>query len=161
MTENQIDNGWNEYFYTLDMETQVQEYIQRILDIAQDGAEGYRKLASKMNDSDLATIFNRLSQQRKMFVEEIKYECLVLGEEMKTDGSTAGYFHRMLMDIKAPFSDDEELINMAVRGEQEAVLVYEKCITLELPKYLREKLVNQLNLIKGAINQLQHFESMV
>lgn len=143
------------------MKLQVQQYIQKILDIAQDGSNGYSKLASKMKDSDLSTIFRRLSQQRKMFIEEIKYECLVQGVEMETEGSTAGYFHRVLMDLKSPLSNDEQMINMAIKGEQEAVLVYEKCITLEVPKYLRDRLVDQLNLIKGAINQLQHFQSLV
>lgn len=135
--------------------------IRQIMDILEDGNLGYDKLANQFAEYDVSTVFARLSQQRKMFIEELKYECLVQGERIMVTGTMSGFFHRLLMDLKEPFVDEENLIEMAVRGEQEAIRVYIDHMTADVPKFLRDKLEGQLNLIKGAIPQLQHFKNEV
>jgi uncharacterized protein (TIGR02284 family) len=141
------------------MENTTKEKIQEILDILHDGNLGYQKLGTQFKDYDVSTVFLRLSQQRKMFIEELKYECLVQGEEVNASGTIPGFFHRMLLDIKKPFVDEEHIIDMAVRGEQEAVEVYNQHLTSDIPRFLKTKLEQQLGLIKGAIPQLQNFKS--
>lgn len=131
------------------------------MDILDDGADGYEKLAKKCSEYDVSTVFRRLSQQRKMFIEELKYECLVQGEELNVSGTVAGFFHRALMDLKAPFVDESNIIQMAIDGEKAAIKVYEENITNHTPRYIKEKLESQLSLIKGAIPQLQNFSHEV
>ncbi len=142
------------------MEKIIVNKINEIVDIAQDGANGYKTLADSVENKDIATVFLRLSQQRKMFVEELKYECLVQGNELDITGTVKGFFHRVFMEIQSIVKSDDKLIDFAVQGERKAIEVYESMITLEVPRYLREKLKTQLGLIKGAVKQLQHFKSL-
>jgi uncharacterized protein (TIGR02284 family) len=143
------------------MDNNTKEKLRQILDILEDGNLGYEKLASQFDEYSISTVFRRLSQQRKMFIEELKYECLVQGETISVTGTMSGFFHRMLMDIKGPFVNEEHLIDMAVRGEQEALLTYTEHLTVDIPRFIKEKLELQMSLIKGAIPQLQNFKSEV
>ena len=134
--------------------------IKDIVDIVQDGADGYHSLAKSVENRDIKTVFLRLAQQRKMFVEELKYECLVQGVELSVTGTVKGYFHRILIEIQSIVKSNSDLIDLAIYGENTAIEVYESTITLEVPQFLREKLRNQLGLIKGAIQQLTHFKTL-
>jgi len=136
-------------------------HLRQILDILEDGNLGYEKLASQFKQYDVSTVFRRLSQQRKMFIEELKYECLVQGENIMVTGTIPGFFHRAIMSFKEPFVSEESLIDMAVSGEKAAIEVYENNINHEIPRFLTEKLEQQLSLIKGAIPQLYNFKEDV
>jgi uncharacterized protein (TIGR02284 family) len=136
-------------------------HLRQIMDILEDGNLGYEKLANQFKQYDVSTIFRRLSQQRKMFKEELKYECLVQGENIMVTGTMAGFFHRTLIGLKEPFVSEESLIDMAVDGEKAAIEVYESNIDHEIPRFLKEKLEQQLILIKGAIPQLHNFKEEV
>jgi uncharacterized protein (TIGR02284 family) len=135
--------------------------IRQIMDILEDGNLGYEKLASQFEQYDVSTVFKRLSQQRKMFIEELKYECLVQGETLMVTGTMAGFFHRTLMGLKEAFASEESLIEMAVDGEKAAIKAYKENMNENIPRFLKEKLEQQLDLIKGAIPQLQNFKQEV
>jgi uncharacterized protein (TIGR02284 family) len=129
-----------------------------------DGYSGYSEIAEKTTNNELKTIFNRLSQQRKLFAEELNSEILALGGERIESGSTEGNLHHLWLNIKALFTsnDLQGLIEAAKTGEEFIEERYAENITNEkLPSFLREKLIKQHSLIVGAYSQLTEFEAEV
>lgn len=136
------------------------EAIQNVINICHDGAKGYERAADEINNEEFKTIFNRLAQQRKLFIEELKNDVRDQGITLDDSGTVKGYFHRNWLDIKATFSKKEnhQIIEEAKFGEQEAVKVYDEAINAEVPEYIKEKLKQQRHLIAGSITQLTEFE---
>lgn len=140
----------------------VKSELKEILDIVEDGSKGYRHTAEKMENSELKTIFNRLSQQRKLFREELENDARDLGLDMDPAGTTAGYFHRIWIDIRSSVSskEDEVLIEEAMRGEEKALKIYDSILRHdELPEYIQDRLGEQRKMIQGSLYQLEEFES--
>ena len=138
----------------------LESQVNEIANICIDGYEGYKYAADSVKNPEFKTIFNRMAQQRKLFVEEIKNECKPLGVDIEADGSMKGYFHRNWLSTKAFFSTstDESIIESALKGEKEAVATYESAIKPDTPNVLKEKLENQYKMIKGAVHQLHGLE---
>jgi len=139
--------------------------LEDIVNLIEDSARGYRHLAGHLENSELQTIMNRLSQQRKLFRENLENDARDMGGAISTDGTYKGYFHRTWMDIKSTVSstEDETRIEEAIRGEKHLIEAYDKVLRTEkLPEYIIERMEEQRKLIKGAVTQLKEFErSMV
>ena len=142
---------------------EIKEHLDKIVSICRDGAKGYAHAADNLEDGELSTLFRRLSQQRKGFAEELKNEAYKLGMELDDSGTVKGYFHRKWMDLHHVFSsNDEEVIEDSITGEEEAVNVYREVMNeQDMPQYLWDTLNNQFGLIRGAKNQLAALEKMV
>ena len=134
--------------------------IKNVLDICHDGAKGYDRAADEVNNEEFRTIFHRLAQQRKLFIEELKNDMRDQGAELKDHGTVKGYFHRNWLDLKSAFSNKEDatIIEEAIRGEKEALDVYDHTLRAKIPLYIKERLQQQRKLIAGAIQQLNEFE---
>lgn len=131
--------------------------LQQIVDICADGSKGYEAASSNIEQEDFKTLFLRLSQQRKGFVEDIKNEALHMGIELDASGTVKGFFHRTWLATKSTFSSDtnEKVIDESMYGENTAVDEYNKVLAdYEMPAFLKEKLFEQQRLIKVAIQQL-------
>lgn len=140
----------------------LKEKLTEVVNISTDSAKGYHTAAKQLKDTDLQTLFNRLSQQRKLFVEELKQEARIHGFEIEESGTYAGYFHRTWLATKAVFTSDkiDSVIESSITGEKEAIEVYIKVLGHpELPGDLKVKLFEQLNLIKGAVQQLESLKT--
>lgn len=136
----------------------LKEQLTEVVNILTDGYKGYHTAASQLKETDIQTLFNRLSQQRKLFAEELKQEARPLGFELEASGSYAGYFHRTWLATKATFSSDkvDTVIDSSITGENAAAELYIEVLgNPELPGNLKRKLYDQFTLIKGAINQLE------
>jgi uncharacterized protein (TIGR02284 family) len=131
--------------------------LQDIVDVCNDGVEGYETAAEEIGDESIRTLFLRLSQQRKGFIEEIKNEALKMGIELNSSGSTKGFFHRTWLAAKSALSSDskDKVIEEAMVGEKRAVDAYYKVhASQEVPAYIQDILKEQEHLIKVAIHQL-------
>lgn len=131
--------------------------LHDIIDTCYDGVEGYETAADEIEDESIKTLFLRLSQQRKGFIEELKNEALKLGIELNGSGSSKGFFHRTWLAAKSALSGDskDKIIEEAMDGEKRAVEVYSKVhANQEVPEYIQDILKEQEHLIKVAIHQL-------
>ncbi len=138
--------------------------LEEIVDICNDGVRGYQTAADKIEDKDesIKTLFLRLSQQRKGFIENIKTEGIRLGVDFKETGTLKGFFHRSWLTVKANFSSNEKqkVIDEAITGEKKAMEVYSKVIAdPEVPDYIRKILEEQQGLIKVALQQLSDLKA--
>lgn len=144
--------------------TDLQKDLEKIIEINTDSVKGYETAAENIKRGDLQTLFLRLSQQRKGFIEEIKNEGLRLGMELNTSGSVQGFFHRTWLATKATFSPEtnQKVIDESMFGEKNAIDVYANVINdTEVPEFLRETLTQQQKLIKVAIQQLSGLKTEV
>ncbi len=131
--------------------------LQDIVNVCNDGVEGYETAAGEIQDESIKTLFLRLSQQRKGFIEEIKNEALKLGIELDGSGTSKGFFHRTWLVAKSAFTSDskDKIIEEAMDGEKRAVEVYAGVhANQEVPEYIQNILKEQEHLIKVAIHQL-------
>lgn len=138
--------------------TNLKSQLTEIVNINTDSYKGYEVAAKNLSDTDLQTMFNRLAQQRKLFIEEIKQDIRDYGIVVEPTSSYAGFFHRTWLSTKAVFSFDtiDAVIDASLTGEQKVVEVYTSILKEEdIPGNMKEKLNNQLNLVKGAIYQLR------
>lgn len=139
----------------------VKENLENIIEICEDGRKGYESAASHVDNIELKTIFNRLSQQRKLFIEELKNEARILGIGLSETSSLKGFFHRTWLSTKATFSfnNEESVIESSLTGEEKAVEVYKENLNYEIPQNLKTMLEEQMRMIKGSIHQLNQFKS--
>ncbi len=136
---------------------EIKNDLQKIIDICNDGVEGYETAAGKIDDNSMKTLFLRLSQQRKGFIENLKNEALTMGIEFNGNGTAKGFFHRTWLATKSTFSSDkrDKVIEEAMSGEKKALEVYSKVSAdPSVPEYLQKILEEQERLIKVAIQQL-------
>ena len=139
----------------------VKKDLNHVLDICYDGCEGYKKAAESLENNEAGTVLRRLSQQRKLFAEELKNDARDLGYELDDSGTVKGFFHRNWMDDKSKISgnDTSTVIDTAKTGEHNALDTYDEAINNEkMPDYIKEKLKNQRELVRGAIDQLESFK---
>jgi uncharacterized protein (TIGR02284 family) len=132
--------------------------LNELIQVCHDGSIGYSEAAKDVEDDELQTIFNRFSQQRKMYAEELKNEVLTLGGDPVNNRSTEGYLHHQWLKIKSLVAsgDTESLIDACKTGEQYAAEVYSSHVAdANLPSFLREKVIKQYEMIKGAIQQIE------
>lgn len=137
--------------------SKLKSALQDVVDTCYDGVEGYETAAEEIEDPSIKTLFLRLSQQRKGFIEEIKNEALKLGIELNGSASVKGFFHRTWLAAKSALSSDskDKIIEEAMDGEKRAVDVYSKVhANQEVPEYIQDILKEQEHLIKVAIHQL-------
>lgn len=138
--------------------------LQSIIDICDDGVKGYRTAANNIELAELKTLFLRIAQERKGYIEDLKNEALKEGVELDTSGTVLGFFHRTWLAAKSTFSTDtnEKVIEESIYGENQAIEVYDKVIgNPEIPAFIREKLQEQQQLIKVAIQQLNELKSKI
>jgi uncharacterized protein (TIGR02284 family) len=143
--------------------SELKTQLTEIININTDSFKGYEVAAKNINDTDLQTMFNRLAQQRKLFIEELKQDLRDYGVSVDPTSSYAGFFHRTWLSTKALFSFDkiEAVIDTSITGEEKVVNVYTTALKEEeIPESLKEKLNTQLSLVKGAINQLREIEKV-
>lgn len=140
---------------------ELKKKLEKIISICRDGYEGYQTAADNLESPELTTLFYRLAQQRKIFIEELKKESKKLSMDLEESGSFKGFFHRTWINIRDFFSSSENkaIISEAIRGENAALDAYNEVLNNSvLPEFLKRKLQEQHQLVEAAIANLYDFE---
>ena len=139
----------------------VIENLNELVKLCNDGAQGYNNAADGLKNAELKTIFHRLSQQRKGFVEDLKSEIRSMGGEIDDTRDVEGILHNTWVTIKAAITANqtESIIEACKTGEEFAYTKYEEILKdPELPENIKSLLSEQHQLIRGAYTQLEQFE---
>lgn len=139
----------------------VIENMNELLKLCNDGAQGYNNAAEGVENTELKTIFHRLSQQRKGFAEDLKAEIRSMGGDIDDSRDVEGIVHNTWVKIKAAITanDTESIIEACKTGEEYAFKKYEELLKdNELPENIKNMLSEQHQLIRGAYLQLEQFE---
>ena len=140
----------------------VVDSLHKLIELNRDSDRGYKEASENIDDPELKTILYRLSQQRAEFrgdIEEILRKDY--GDDASPSDSFLSKLHRGWMDFKSKLTsnDNEAVLDECIRGEKHAIETYSEELGNNLPEYIEEKLRNQLDLIKGALNQVKEFKS--
>ncbi len=137
---------------------ELKQNLQKIIDICQDGVNGYETAARKVEQNDVRTMLLRLTQQRKLFIADLKNEAIYLGMEFQASGTFKGYLHRVWMELTASLASDVDtkIFEVCMVGEKAAINTYNQVLaSYQTPGYIRQKLLEQQGLIETAHVQLQ------
>ena len=104
-----------------------------LVETLKDGRNGFASAAEKLRDSDspeAAATFQRFSDQRAAFVQDIVSMGHAYGDDVDESGSVAAKLHRGWISLKDALTGDDasSVIGAAVTGEDHAVSEYEKAL---------------------------------
>ena len=91
------------------------EVLNDLIKINNDRIAGYQKASdnTEITEADLKTLFHRLAQESRDYVEELAAEVISLGGSPASDTTTAGKIYRTWMDVKATFSGKDAQATLA------------------------------------------------
>jgi uncharacterized protein (TIGR02284 family) len=105
--------------------------LKDLLQLVNDGKEGYLTAAEGTSDTELKALFSRLSGERIVYAAELKEHLTVHGADSDNeDGGILGGLHRAWINIKQTLSgnDDKAILDAITTGERSAIEKYDACI---------------------------------
>jgi uncharacterized protein (TIGR02284 family) len=140
----------------------VVKSLRTLVQLNKESDRGYKEASENIEDPELKTILYRLSQQRAEFRGDLE-EILIKDYSDSADASDSilSKLHRGWMDFKTKLSsnDNEAVLDECIRGEKHAIETYNEEMATKFPDYVKEKLTEQLNIIRGALGQVQEFKA--
>lgn len=136
--------------------------LKHILSICNDGKEGYRVAAAKVDSPDLKALFTTYSIQRAEFEMQLN-TCI---RECNTDpdnenGGPLGAIHRAWIDMKTALTsnDNKAVLEACSTGEKAALKAYDEALSDEtLSPDTRQILMRQQEGIKDCLKNIQTLE---
>jgi uncharacterized protein (TIGR02284 family) len=112
-----------------------------------------------VQDSQLRSLFEELSEQRAQFARELEMEVSRLGGDVERSGSIAGAAHRGWMSLKSSVtSDPHAIIAECERGEDSAVRQYQEALEEDLPSEIRVMVERQYRQVQAAHDRVRALE---
>ena len=105
--------------------------LKEILQLVNDGKEGYQSAAEATENAELKALFSKLSGERIVYAAELKEHLALHGEETDNeDGGILGGLHRTWLTIKQALSnkEDKAILTAITTGEKAAIEKYDTCI---------------------------------
>jgi uncharacterized protein (TIGR02284 family) len=111
-----------------------QEVINDLLEVLQlvnDGKEGYQSAADSTDMPELKALFLKFSGERIVYASELKEHIALHGKEAENEsGGIIGGLHRTWLTIKQALSskEDKAILNAITTGERAAIAKYDELI---------------------------------
>ncbi|MDQ7949662.1 MAG: PA2169 family four-helix-bundle protein [Pedobacter sp.] len=146
---------------------QIISDLKGLINIANDGKEGYESASEITNDPQLKSLFLKFASERALYAEELKAHIAKHGGTSTNDsGGILGAIHRTWIDIKQALSskEDEAILAAIETGENAALEKYEKAMEdyathadhIYLLKSQRDGILNALKAIETLHMRLDH-----
>jgi uncharacterized protein (TIGR02284 family) len=145
------------------METQEKtvEVLNDLIRINNDRIAGYQKASSntEITEADLKTLFHRMSEESRDYVEELSAEVISLGGQPASDTTTSGKIYRAWMDVKATFSgkDSHATLASCEFGEDAAQRAYNDAMDADLEPVVLGLIARQKALLKGSHDLVKRY----
>ncbi len=135
------------------------EKLNRLIDIAEDGKEGYENAAKDVKDDAVKSSFLLFAKERSIYAAQLREIVHQLNGEAEDNGGDAkGSMHRVWMDVKAIFTsgDTEAIVNACITGEEAAVKEYKSVLDDSLiPESIKPLIGEQLSGIEQALTSIR------
>ena len=115
--------------------SKVVEDLKSLVNILNDGKEGYLSASEVVNSLELKELFLRMASQRIGYANELKnHIALHGGDSENEDGGILGFLHRTWIDIKQALSskEDEAILQAVETGEKTALEKYDTVLEDEV-----------------------------
>ncbi len=113
----------------------VVEDLKGLVNILNDGKEGYLSASEVVNSLELKELFLRMASQRIGYANELKNHIALHGGESENEnGGILGILHRTWIDIKQALSnkEDEAILEAVETGERAALEKYDAVLEDEV-----------------------------
>ncbi len=137
--------------------------LNELLEKTYDAKKGFHKADENTDHSQLKNYFQRKSQERNGFGQELKAELNTFGEDIDEGGSFSGTAHRAWMDVKAMFSSDNEesMLEESIRGEKAALEEYNDILNeTSLPESTQKILLKHKDAISNDLSTIKRLEDI-
>ncbi|RZJ77740.1 MAG: PA2169 family four-helix-bundle protein [Chryseobacterium sp.] len=116
---------------SLKSKTEVINDLKEILELVNDGKEGYHSASDATDNPELKALFSKLSGERIVYAAELKEHIALHGEDAENEnGGIMGGLHRTWLTIKQALNskEDKAILNAITTGERAALQKYDECI---------------------------------
>jgi uncharacterized protein (TIGR02284 family) len=116
---------------SLKTKQQVTNDLKEILQLVNDGKEGYQSAAEATESEELKALFLKLSGERIVYAAELKEHIALHGEEAENEnGGILGGLHRTWLTVKQALSskEDKAILTAITTGEKAAIEKYDECM---------------------------------
>lgn len=137
------------------------EILNDLIGLNRDSKDGYNLAAKNVENDRLRSAFHELASHREEVVGKLSMMLANHGGDPQESGQVAGMFHRAWINIKsAVSSDDEEIIEECIRGEETLQEKYEEVLTEanRLPAEMVEFLRKHAAHVSSTIGMLKTLE---
>lgn len=149
---------------SLKSKQEVTNDLKEILELVNDGKEGYHSAAEATENAELRALFLKISGERIVYAAELKDHIALHGEEADNDnGGILGGLHRTWLTIKQALSskEDKAILTAITTGERAALEKYDECIAdyadhadhLKLLTEQRDGIRSALSVVEARIVQ--------
>ncbi|MFD0964747.1 ferritin-like domain-containing protein [Pseudofulvibacter geojedonensis] len=130
---------------------EVSDKLNGLLEKNYDAAQGYKTAAENVDNEILTKFFNRRQKEREKFGNQLKEEIKSYGQTPEMRGSVLGKTHRMWMNAKTFFTENNQqaILDEVLRGEKEAIKEYNEVINTK--KNLPQSTLDMLTSHRDAI----------
>ncbi len=133
--------------------------LKGLINILNDGKEGYKEAIQNVKSDQLKTTFMDLSNERAVYAEELKTHILQHGDYSENeDGGVLGALHRAWLDVKEVFSSNEDsaILSAIETGEKAAIEKYDSVLKNYADHADHYSLLNkQRNGIQNALDKIK------
>jgi uncharacterized protein (TIGR02284 family) len=148
---------------SLKTKDEVVSDLNNLVELVNDGKEGYQHAAEKTETPELKALFLKIAGERIVYADELKEHILTHGGEADNEeGGILGGLHRTWISVKETFTghDDAALLEAIATGEKAAIGKYDEYIAdyADHADHL-ELLTTQRDGIKAALSEIEHMEA--
>ena len=145
-----------------DQRKKTLDIIEDLIEINNDGNEGYKTAADDIDNPAYKTLFYGYAQQRAKFASELEREAQLLGRDPDSGESIIGAIHRGWINIKSAFTSggSEAILGECETGDRAAIETYEKALAEPLPTNIESLVRAQHQAILEAYNKIKSFKNI-
>ncbi|MGG5259188.1 ferritin-like domain-containing protein [Phycicoccus avicenniae] len=133
---------------------------KELVETLRDGEKGFASAAEKLRDGEnpeVATMLQRLSDQRAGFAREIVELGHDYGDDVDESGTATAALHRGWLSLKDALTGDDAsgVLGAAATGEDHAVSEYEKALEADLSDGFRTVVQRQHAAVLAARDEVK------
>ena len=135
--------------------------VNDLLQVLEDGREGFSKAAEAVKDPNLKALFSHYSSERARMAEELLRFSSADPKEKKS--TISGAMHRGWIELKSVLTsgDDHVILAECERGEDHAVEAFNNALKHELPSDVRQEVESQATCVLEAHNKVRELRDAV
>lgn len=116
---------------SLKSKQEVSDDLKKLIELVNDGKEGYQSAADATDNEELKALFLKLAGERIVYEAELKEHLALHGEESSNEnGGILGGLHRTWLNIKQALASKENkaILSAVTTGERAAIEKFDECI---------------------------------
>ena len=135
------------------------DVLQHLIEICNDGENGFRTAAEHVQAPVLKTLFADLAAQRRQFATELAPHLQRLGG-LADGGTNVGTLHRGWMKLRCfvPGDHDHAIVTEAERGEHAALHAFNDALNGMLPPTVTDLVEEQRDAIRTANERIRRVD---